>query len=491
MSEFARQVVREEAPLALLMPPVAVKKRREKLVGEILGSQVYCHFETVGRRMRCAFSNERKALLGETVRDWLAPDHGVRDFLWCEVLDNVLALVVVRDGKIVKDVADVQDVTREVATALSRLDKEMPVFVHPSVDHHALANHPQARIHADSVRDRLAGLRAEGSSVAELGPLGELPAVKRWNAWWQGVKVTTFSAAAATVLAVAYFYFFKDDATAQDSAANRVRTLTEYDGLLREPDARTLLNAVHGAYRQFLGDPFFGASWKVRDVTWQRGAKDELRIVAELPHSAARDEKEMPTTDDDDVQFGVPREKLIALQKSVSDYARERGWSVSVDSVNRLRATVHLPVAISPRLQEAERNRLRRPSGENSKWHLRTLRRDLEVFGVLRQVSEDTRVRTARGSVRRAQHGSYLADKFRLDLKGLEWAYPEASRWLGERLSGGPVVLDEVALELATDPDGNVTRGWQGKIVFRTIWCRDDVRPNSCEIPLPATQLSG
>ena len=491
MSEFARQVVREEAPLALLMPAVAVQKRREKLVGTILGSQVYCHFETVGRRMRCAFSNERKTLLGETVCDWLAADHGVRDFLWCEVLDDVLALVVVRDGSIVNDVADVQDPTREVATALSRLDDETPVFVHPSVDHEALANHPQARICADSVRDRVAGLRARGDSVAELGPLGELRAVKRWNAWWRGVKITTFSAVAATVLAFAYLYIIADDGSAaQDRAAARARTLTEYDGLLKEPDARALLDAMHRAYRQFLGDAFFGPSWKIREVTWQRSVNGELRIVAELPHAAADDEREVPITDDDDVQFGVPREELVALQKSIGDYGRERGWRVALERVNKLRATVHLPVVVSPRPQEAER-RLRRPAGERGKWHLRTLRRDLEAFGTLRQVSEETRLRTARGGAPRAQHRSYSADHFRLDLKGLEWAYPQASHWLGERLSGGPVVLDEVDLERATNSDGNVLRGWRGRIVFRTIWCRDDAGFNSCEEPPPTTELSG
>ena len=491
MSEFARQVVREEAPLALLMPRVAVQKRREKLVGAILGSQVYCHFETAGRRMRCAFSNESKALLGETVRDWLAADHGVRDFIWCEVLDDVLALVVVRDGNIIKDVADARDATREVATALSRLDDQTPVFVHPSVDHDALASHPQARICADSVRDRLARLRAQGVPVAELGPLNELRAVKRWNAWWRGVKVTTFSAAAAAVLALAYLYISRDEgAAAQDRAAARARTLTEYDGLLKEPDARVLLDAMHGAYRQFLGDPFFGPSWKIQDVMWRRSAKDELRIVAELPHSAVAGDSEGPTADDDDVQFGVPREELIFLQRSIGDYARERGWRVALDSVNKLRVTVYLPVVVLRRPQEAERNRLRRPSGERGKWHLRTLRLDLEAFGTLRQVTDETRLRTARGSAPRAQHRSYSADNFRLDLKGLEWAYPEASRWLGERLSGGPVVLDEVNLERAADSGGNILRGWRGKIVFRTIWCRDDAGFDSCEAPLPTTELS-
>ena len=482
MSEFARQVVREEAPLSLLAPAVAVKKRREKLVGAILGSQVFCHFETVGRRLRCAFSNERKYLLGETVRDWLADARGVRDFLWCEALDDELALVLVANGRVVKDPADVQDADREVATALGRLDARAPVFVHQSAAHYeALSRHPRCQAIETSVLDHVARLRNEGRPVAELGPVSDILAVRVWNACWKWTQFITLSAVGVAGVAFAYFQFTGQEPTVEVTPEAIERSLDEYDRLLQTPDARAVLAAMHLSYRRFVADPFFGAGWDVLAVTWRRPKDDvtfnassntqtwpktSLRIVAQLPHALPDDRKSLPSSDDD-VQFGIPREELVALQAAVRDYAGKRGWRVA--EVDSLTATVDLPIVVSPRTEdEADRNRLPTPP-EGNRWHFRTLRRDLEAFGVLRQV-ERAVPRNVPGQIERARATSYHTDEFSLDLAGLEWAYPDAARWLGERLSGGPVVLDEVELERATAPERAVRRGWKGKILFRTVW---------------------
>lgn len=481
MSEFARQVVREEVDLASFTPTVAVQKRREKSVGTILGAQVYCHFEADGRRLRCAFSNERKYLLGETVRDWLGHAHGARDFLWCERLDDELALVVVADGRVVKDVAEVQNTDRDVATALGRLPPNTPVFLHPGVAHELLDKHPGARPLATSVRDHIARRRAQRQAVAELGPVTDIPAVRRWNAFWKWTRVVALTVAAVALVAFAWVYWRGEDGTSVEAAEEtRVRSLTEYDRLLAAPDVGAVLGQIHEAYRRYLADPFFGGSWNAQRITWRRGTQDQVAITAQLPHKLPADAKSAPTPEDD-VQYGVPREELAALERAVVAYAERVNWRVDVD---RLRATVHLPIVATPRDPAAgERNRLRRPSDERGRtgsWHLRSMRRDLEAFGTLGPFAAPARRRGGTAPT------SYEADRFKLELKGLEWAYPDAVGWLGKRLSGGPVVLDELALERAPDPaESGGRRGWTGAIVFRTVWCKNDGVVNSCVRPVP------
>lgn len=480
MSEFARQVVREEVALTSFTPTVAAQKRRAKSVSAILGAEVYCHFERGGSRLRCAFSNERKYLLGEVVRDWLGREHGARDFLWCERLDDELALVLVAKGRVVKEVAEAQNTEREVATALGRLPPDVPVFVHPSVVHPSLAGHAAARPQAMSVRDHLARLRAEGTAAAELGLLTDIRAVRLWNACWKWTRLTALAAAAAAVIVAGYVYLRGDDgASAQMAEQTRERSLTEYDRLLVAPDAGAVLAAVHQAYRWFLADPFFGGSWNAQRIAWRRPAQDEqneVAITAQLPHAPPADAKSTPAADDD-VQFGVPWEQLAALEQSVLAYARTRAWRVDV---NRLQATVHLPIVATPRdAATGERNRLAAPSDERNRWHLRSMRRDLEAFGTLGPF-----VAPARRRAGQSAPTSYEAVRFKLELTGLDWAYPDAANWLGKRLSGGPVVLDEVSLERAPVTDAGGRRGWTGAIVFRTVWCKDDGVVDSCARPI-------
>ena len=468
MSEFARQVVREEVALTSFTPTVAVQKRREKSVGAILGAEIFCHFEQADGRLRCAFSNENKYLLGETVRDWLGREHDARDFLWCERLDDELALALVAGGRVIKDVAEAHNTEREVATTLGRLPAEAPVFVHRSVGDAALAGHPNARPLAMSVRDHIAAVRAEGKAVAALGPVTEIPAVRIWNACWKWAQVATLAIGAAALVAAAYLYWRDGDgASAQAAAEVRERSLTDYDKLLVSPDAGAVLGAIHGAYRRFLADSFFGRSWNAQRIAWRREAANNVAITAQLPHKLPAEQKTAPSPEDD-VQYGVPREELAVLERSVLAYAKQRKWTVNV---NRLLATVRLPINVGARDATAgERHRLRRPSDERDRWHLRSMRRDLEAFGVLSRFAPPA----PRGAaVVDEASASYHADRFKLELKGLEWAYQDAAGWLGERLSGGPVVLDEVSLE-RVPADAGGRRGWTGALVFRTVWCKTE-----------------
>ena len=481
MSEFARQVVREEVALAPLVPTVVVQKRREKQLGAILGARVYCHFERafVGNRLQCAFSNERKYLLGETVRDWLAAEFGANDFLWCEALDDDLAYVQVAGGRIVKDVAQAQDPRRELAAALARLSPEARLFAHPSVADEQLTAHSRRERIALSVRDRVARQRANGMPVSELGPVGEIPAVRVWNAVWKWTRVAALSAAAIAAVTFGYFQL-REGQDAGTDQATRERSLTEYDRLLVAADAGALLAGLHANYRQFVGDPFLGGRWRIATMAWLRptadGAVGNLQIDAELPRSPDDDADAEPNPAAD-VLAGVPWEELASLNGELMDYAAGRGWPVVV---NDFRVTVRLPVAARPTSAEAgEAKRRPAPVDERDPWHFRSLRRDLEAFGELRPVADQHIHPTA---YRHAEALSYQAEKYRLDLRGLEWAYADAARWLGDRLSGGPVVLDAVYLERVPAAAPGDRRGWRGSIQFRTIWCKADI-VNSCEGP--------
>lgn len=483
MSEFARQVVREEVALAPLVPVVVVQKRREKQLGAILGAQVYCHFERArsGNRLRCAFSNERKYLLGETVRDWLAADLGTEDFLWCEALDDELAYVQVAGGRIVKDVAQAQDPRREVAEALARLDPEARLLVHPSVADEQLTTHSRRERIEASVRDRVSRQRANGAPVSELGPVGDIPAVRVWNTVWKWTRVAVLSAAGIAGMVFAYLSLRGDGEDVQTDQVTRQRSLTEYDRLLVAADAGALLTALQANYRKFLGDPFFGGRWRVATMTWKRpptgDAAGSLRIDAELPRSPEPDPNAEPAAVAD-VLSGVPWEQLASLKRELTGYAKARGWPVVVGD---FRVTARLPVAaVATSAAAGEAKRRPAPTSERDRWHFRALRRDLEAFGVLRQVVDQPGRRAASRQSAPAVL-SYQAEKYRLVLRGLEWAYADAARWLGDRLSGGPVVLDAVYLERAPMADDG-RRGWRGSIEFRTVWCKADV-VNSCEGP--------
>ena len=488
MSEFARQVVREEVALTPFVPVVVVQKRREKQLGAILGAQVYCHFERArsGNRLRCAFSNERKYLLGETVRDWLAADLGTGDFLWCEALDDELAYVQVAGGRIVKDVASAQDPRREAAEALARLDPEARLLVHPSVADEQLTTHSRRERIEASVRDRVERQRANGTSVSELGPVGDIPAVRVWNTVWKWTRIVALSAAGITAATFAYLQLRGDDEDGQTVQATQERSLTEYDRLLVAADAGALLTSLQANYRKFLGDPFFGGRWRVATMTWKRpptgDAAGSLRIDAELPRSPnpSADPNDEPAAAAD-VLSGVPWEELASLNRELTGYANARGWPAAV---NDFHATVRLPVvAAATSAADGEAKRRPVPVDERDRWHFRALRRDLEAFGVLRQVVDQPNRRAA--SRRGAPVSlSYQAEKYRLDLRGLEWAYADAARWLGDRLSGGPVVLDAVYLERVpmADDGRRGQRGWRGSIEFRTVWCKTGI-VNSCEGP--------
>ena len=443
MSEFARHVVREDVALAWPLPAAVVQRRREKLVRAILGGDVYCHFERTGRRLACAFSNERKYLLGNVVRDWLREAHGAQRFLWCEMLDGALALVLVVDGRVHKEAADVANVDREVGMALTRLGPKAPVFAHRDVRVAALESVPQKQVLDVSVRDRLGELRRRNQPVPELALADSLPPVRRLNvglAWGRRLAVAAGLVALAT-FAIRWWQDRPDDAATVVVDDRPSVSEAEYQALLEAPDPAALLPAIHRAYRQLLADPLLGANWTVENLAWTR-QEGTLAVDISLPTTGSAAQ---PLALDADVQAAIER------------YAESRGWALAWREQGGGSATVNIPVTMrgsgGTRMPEM-------PSAANP-WHRLRLAEDLLPVGRLRTF----------GPERNATFVSYLSA---LAVKDAEWSSAELANWLGTRLGGGPLLLESLVL-VQSGP-------WAtGELRFRSVYCATaDSTGNAC-----------
>ena len=434
MSEFARHVVREDVALAWPLPAAVVQRRREKLVRAILGGAVYCHFERTGRRIACAFSNERKYLLGNIVRDWLREAHGAESFLWCELIDGALALVLVVDGRIHKDAADVANVDREVGMALARLGPEAPVFAHRDVQIGALAAVPHKQTLDASVRDRLRQLRAGNAPVAELALADSLPQVRRLNAalaWTRRVAVVASLAALAT-LTIRWWQGRADDAAAVVVEDRPSVSDAEYQALLEAPDPAALLPAIHRAYRQLLADPVLGANWTVENLAWTR-QQGTLAVDISLPTTPAS---------------AQPQALGANVQAAIEQHAARRGWVLAWREQGDGSATINIPVATG---EAAARSRVPEAPSAANPWHPSRLAEDLLPVGQLRTFDAE----------RNSTFVSYLSA---LAVQNAEWSSAELANWLGARLGGGPLLLESLVL---------VNSGpWAtGELRFRSVYC--------------------
>ena len=443
MSEFARHVVREDVALAWPLPAAVVQRRREKLVRAILGGDVYCHFERAGRRLACAFSNERKYLLGNVVRDWLREAHGAQRFLWCEMLDGALALVLVVDGRVHKEAADVANVDREVGMALARLGPKAPVFAHRDVQVAALESVPQKQVLDVSVRDRLGELRRRNAPIPELALADSLPPVRRLNvglAWGRRLAVAAGLVALAT-FAIRWWQDRPDDAATVVVDDRPSVSEAEYQALLEAPDPAALLPAIHRAYRQLLADPLLGANWTVENLAWTR-QEGTLAVDISLPTTGGAAQ---PLALDADVQAAIER------------HAESRGWALAWREQGGGSATVNIPVT----MRGSERSRMPEMPSAANPWHRVRLAEDLLPVGRLRTF----------GPERNATFVSYLSA---LAVRDAEWSSAELANWLGARLGGGPLLLESLVL-VQSGP-------WAtGELRFRSVYCATaDSAGNAC-----------
>ena len=469
MSDFALPVVREEIGLAWYSGVAASLKRHGRLVGSALSGSggtapVYCYFRRHGRQLSCAFSSTRGYLLGESVRDWLAAERDARSFVWCQRLGDTCAVVLVDDGVVLRDALVASaDLKRELQLSLNRItpdaDGARRLFVHrdvPAADE--IAAPLGGRMLSVTVNQWIARQRRPGGSATpELRWLEEYPEVKRWNAVWGWTRRFVLLAVLAGAASWGYdLWRSLQPEPVDEGPSGPTDAQRSYEELRRQSDPGTLVPAIHRAYRDFLGDPLFGAYWQVTRLNWRVDEPATLRIETSLPAVTGEDENDSTPS---------VVELNAELRGRLANYARNLGWAADVQ---RSTATFQVPVEHGRRsAAEAEAIRLPEPGATDDRWHTRRLMQDLQVVGGMRVTAE--RNRPQRDPV-------YLERFLALELHGVEWSSWDVAAWLGGRLSGGPVVLDTLQLQAI---DG--TARMRGELKFRMVWCRQvDRASTSC-----------
>lgn len=460
MSDFALPVVREEIALSWHSGVAANLKRHGRLVGSVLGraggaAPVYCYFRRQGRRLSCAFSNTKGYLLGESVRDWLAAEHGAESFVWCQKLGDTSAVVLVNDGIVVRDALIASaDLARELELSMNRVKPEADgsrrLFVHRNVPGSAeLAAAHGGRVLTVTVNQWIARQRQAGESAApELQGLEDYPEVKRWNALWGWTRrIVTVAVLAGGGWWAYGLWLGMQPEPVDEGPRGPTEAQRRYEALRMTADPGTLIPAIHRAYREFLGDPLFGAYWQVTRLRWTVNEPGTLYLESSLPAVSGED----GAIDGAATFVELPND----VRGRVLRYARDLGWAAELKGPT---AAFQVPVDHSPRsAEEAEAIRLPEPRATDDRWHWRRMMRDFQVLGGVRVIN-------ARNRPERAP--LYMERSLSLDLVGVEWSSWDIAAWVGERLSGGPVVLDTLQMQAIED-----SALMRGELKFRMVWC--------------------
>ena len=450
---FALPVVRERAELSIGIESLrsssatiaATARRRARLMESVFEDvDLYAWFEPAGDgSLYCAFATEPGYLLGENVRNWLRAEMHARDFVYCERMGNQRAVVLVINGHVIKDaLVGGYELSIELRHALGRLDAAAPgsysVFLRGvEVQDLELADRSRAIPLEDSVLD---WMEDAPGPLPELNPANR--AIRTIDVVAKRLRqlriVRTIGLAVGSlVVAVAGVFWWQNRAPPPVAVLAPPPQLpveqlnAEYSELLGTPDPGELIPAMYRAYRLFLSDPLFGELLAVQRLQWTRTGGGRLAIEASLPtevlggsHSGPRD----------------------ALMDQVRHRAATHGWRVVFSGPD---ATFSLPVAAANRVDEL---RLPQPVAEGNPWHGRRLGGDLEALGTV--------------TVSPAPPNEvYWGYSTLLELQGVEWSTGGAAAWLGNRLAGGPLVLESVEFESGRGATMN------GRIQFTTLWC--------------------
>ncbi len=411
---------------------------------------LYAWFQPAGDgSLHCAFATKPGYLLGENVRDWLRKETQARDFVYCERMGNQRAVVLVIDGHVIKDaLVSGYELNVELHHALTRLDAVAPgrysVFLHGvDVQDLELADRSRSVILEDSVLD---WMEDAPGPLPELNltnrAIGLIDVVAKRLRQLRIVRTIGLTVGSLAIAAVGVYWWQNRPPPTPDvdlpPPPPPVEQLNaEYSELLRTPDPGELIPAVHRAYRLFLSDAVFGELLSVTKLQWTRTAGGRLTIETSLPPEV----------------LGGPRSgPRDALLDQVQRRAAMHGWRVAYSGLD---ATFSLPVAAVNRVDEI---RMPQPLTEGNRWHGKRLGGDLEALGAV-TVSPGPRNQVYR-------HYSTL-----LELEGVEWSTGVTAAWLGNRLAGGPLVLESVEFESGRGA------AMDGRIVFTTLWCVTENAP--------------
>ncbi len=416
---------------------------------------IYSWFEPSGEgTLYCAFATVQGYLLGENVRNWLRDTRQTRDFVYCERMGNLRAVVLVIGGHVIKDaLVGGYELNVELRHALTRLDKAAPgaydVFLHGvDVQDLQLADRSRIVFLEDSLLD---WMEDAPGRLPELVPanraIGGIDVVAKRLRQLRIVRTIGLTVGSVLVAAIGVYWWQNrpppvpvEDGPPPPPPTEQLNAA--YGELLRTPDPGELIPAVHRAYRLFLSDPFFGELLDVRKLQWTRTGGGRLTIETSLPREI----------------LGASRSGLPdTLSDQMRRRAAMRGWSIELSGVA---ATFSLPVAVSNRVDEL---RLPPPLAEGNRWHGKRLGADLEALGAV----------TVEPGPQNAVYRGYST---LLELQGTEWSSGSMAGWLGNRLAGGPLVLESVELESA-----GAGATMDGLVRFTTLWCTtEDASTRNC-----------
>ena len=450
---FALPVVRERAELSIGIESLrsssatiaATARRRARLMESVFeDDDLYAWFEPAGDgSLHCAFATKPGYLLGENVRNWLREEVQARDLVYCERMGNQRAVVLVIDGHVIKDaLVSGYELGVELRHALTRLDAVAPgaysVFLHGvDVQNLELADRSHAVILKNSVLD---WMEDAPGPLPELNPtnraIGAIDVVAKRLRQLRIVRTVGLTVGSLVIAAAGVFWWQNRPPPVIDENLPPpplpVEQLNaEYSELLRTPDPGELIPAMHRAYRLFLSDAMFGELLSVRKLKWTRTGGGRLMIETSMPTEVLRE----PRSGSRD-----------ALLDQMRRRAATHGWRVVFSGLD---ATFSLPVAAENRVDEL---RLPQPLTEGSPWHGKRLGGDLEALGT---------VTVGPGPLNQVYRGHSTL----LELEGAEWSTGGTAAWLGNRLAGGPLVLESVEFESGQDA------AMDGRIQFITLWC--------------------
>ena len=404
-------------------------------------SDIYCWFEPRDGSLRCVYATAPGYLLGESVRNWLHETMQSRNFVYCERMGDQRAVVLVVDGQVVKDaLLGGYELTVELRHAIARLEKVAPDAHDIFLRGIAADDLPPARrSHATSVEDSVLDWMEDVSGpLPELKPMnqaiGGIDVVAKRLRQLKIVRSIGLVAGSVAIAVLAGYWWLNRPPPEEVLGAPPPKPpgvlSAEYSALLRTPDPGVLIPAMYRAHRTFLSDPFFGELMDVRKLQWTR-TDGRLKVEASLPR---------------DVAEGPRLEPPDGLVDQIRGRAAMREWGVEFGGLD---VTFSLPVTAANRVDPP---RLPQPLAEGNPWHEKRLGTDLEALGTV-TVRPGTRNRV------------YRAYSTLLALRDAEWYTGGTAAWLGNRLAGGPLVLDSVVLESGSGA------AMDGEVQFTTLWC--------------------
>lgn len=472
MTAFALPVAREVIRLRPFSSVAATERRREKLVRSALSvtergvRDVYCHFQRSGRNLECAFhagaageSPDNLRLLGETVRDWLGP--GTRNFMWCERLREGLAIVLVMDGRVVKDAIVDEGAESDLAITVAKL---LDASTTPVVfcDEEALLQRIR-NIAGDAtiIQRTTPGSVLDAPRIPTLVEVRKIPAVARWIRLRRVAQNVLLLLGIAAVAGGIYWYFTKDVVAGPDFVSPTQHHLDEYNAMLGAPDPGTVITSIHAAYRRAVEE--FGY-WDVQWLRWREETPSTLEFGAALPLNPETEEYVPLTAREAEEVAGWIDQRAKAL-----------GWELDLaqrDAANprmRFRAEVPL-VDVTPRSSTQIQTNRRPEPPRGDPWHWSSVLQDFEQLTGL--------IGSTRGGRSTTANPIYRTKSLVVELRDVEWGRPDLANWLASRLRGGPTVLESVVVQTSADAAAAV------QITFKAAWCTLDSATGVCAEPI-------